>query len=555
MSIKNLSITSKVLAILGALGLVTIGASVFSTEMMRLIDRSYGTVIDQQAKAAIYLARANRSLVSVNAAVAQLVVDSTEQGNARALADIKEFRGTFQTFMAVAQAANPATAQKLAGLAQRGLLVIDDTCSSTVALAAKPVASGQAGILASQAEFLNVCGPRFRLLAAELTATVGEAIVNVDRTRAETNRMTSVTIAITDAVVLGGLLIVVGLAVFAVRLWISTPLRALAATMGGLAAGDLERPVAGGDRRDEVGLVARAVQVFKDSGLKLRLNEAAARDVEAAAARERLANEAARIEAAQRQQAVVVALATGLSGLAQGDLTCRLREAFVPEYEQLRTDFIEAATSLENAMGSIASCTEGVRANADEIAQASDDLSRRTEQQAASLEQTAAALDQITATVGTSASGAQEAAKLVAAARGDADSSRIVVDRAVTTMGEIESSSRQIGQIIGVIDEIAFQTNLLALNAGVEAARAGDAGRGFAVVAQEVRALAQRPAGAAREIKTLIQSSSRQVENGVGLVAEAGQALSRIGAQVASIEIQVKGIATSAQEQAAGRRR
>jgi len=193
-----------------------------------------------------------------------------------------------------------------------------------------------------------------------------------------------------------------------------------------------------------------------------------------------------------------------------------------------------------------------IRSGSSEISQASDDLSRRTEQQAASLEETAAALDEITATVNKTADGARQASSVVQSARGDAEKSGHVVRDAVAAMNAIEQSSTQIGNIIGVIDEIAFQTNLLALNAGVEAARAGDAGRGFAVVASEVRALAQRSAEAAKEIKTLISASGQQVGAGVNLVGQTGEALQRIVSRVAEIDGLVSEISASAQEQATG---
>jgi methyl-accepting chemotaxis protein len=180
------------------------------------------------------------------------------------------------------------------------------------------------------------------------------------------------------------------------------------------------------------------------------------------------------------------------------------------------------------------------------------DLSRRTEQQASSLEQTAAALDELTATVKKSAEGAAQARDAVVSAQADAEKSGQVVQDAVAAMGGIEQSAKEISQIIGVIDEIAFQTNLLALNAGVEAARAGDAGRGFAVVASEVRALAQRSAEAAKEIKTLIATSTHQVTTGVALVGEAGRALSRIAGRVTEMNSVIRDIASSAQEQATG---
>jgi len=256
---------------------------------------------------------------------------------------------------------------------------------------------------------------------------------------------------------------------------------------------------------------------------------------------------------AERQRVEAVAsIAAGLADLAQGDLTVRLTTRFAQAYEVLRTDFNAAAERVQAAMQSISQTTRAVSGGADEIAVASDNLSRRTEQQAASLEETAAALDEITATVRKTATGAKEASQVVANARSDAQRSGEIVDQAIAAMTQNEGSSQQVGNIIGVIDEIAFQTNLLALNAGVEAARAGEAGRGFAVVAQEVRALAQRSAEAAREIKTLISTSTQQVGAGVALVGQTGEALQRIVSQVASIDTLVNQIAASANEQSTG---
>jgi methyl-accepting chemotaxis protein len=259
----------------------------------------------------------------------------------------------------------------------------------------------------------------------------------------------------------------------------------------------------------------------------------------------RLANE-------QSQNAVVAALGEALDRLAQGDLVGRLAVEVTPEFQKLKDDFNNAVGILEQTMTRVAGVTEGIRSGSDEIGVAADDLSRRTEQQAASLEETAAALDEITSTVRRSAAGAKQASEVVAGAKTEAERSGVVVNQAVAAMGEIEASSREIGNIIGVIDEIAFQTNLLALNAGVEAARAGEAGRGFAVVAQEVRALAQRSADAAKEIKTLIGASTKQVEAGVGLVGQTGEALRGIVGKVAEIDGLIVQISASAQEQATG---
>jgi methyl-accepting chemotaxis protein len=269
-----------------------------------------------------------------------------------------------------------------------------------------------------------------------------------------------------------------------------------------------------------------------------------------AAEDEQVRHDAERAAAAEAAAMVVGSIGAGLERLAAGDLTYRLKTALPDAYETLRTDLNNAMEQLQELIRTIVTNTAGIRSGTVEITQASDDLSRRTEQQAATLEQTAAALDQITATVRKTAEGAKHASSVVSQAKADAEHSGKVVQQAVSAMGGIEQSSQQIGQIIGVIDEIAFQTNLLALNAGVEAARAGDAGRGFAVVASEVRALAQRSADAAKEIKTLISASAQQVNAGVKLVGETGQSLTRIVGHVGSITTVVSEIAASAQEQA-----
>jgi len=311
-------------------------------------------------------------------------------------------------------------------------------------------------------------------------------------------------------------------------------------------------PVPYVDFQGAIGTLARQADRSR-KWLKDRQVEMVAKTEEAQKSEEarRMHEEALAMNATQ-QTAVVASLASGLSRLASGDLAFRIEEAFPESYQAVKDDFNGAMEQLQAAMRSLAVNAMGIRASTDEISQSAEDLSRRTETQAASLEETAAALDQITITVRKTAEGATEASAVVHGAKTQAEESGHVVRDAVAAMSAIESSAQQISQIIGVIDEIAFQTNLLALNAGVEAARAGDAGRGFAVVASEVRALAQRSANAAKEIKALILTSTNQVASGVSLVGQAGQALRGILGKVGEINQLVADIAASAKDQAAG---
>ncbi|EJC68380.1 PAS domain S-box [Rhizobium leguminosarum bv. viciae WSM1455] len=253
----------------------------------------------------------------------------------------------------------------------------------------------------------------------------------------------------------------------------------------------------------------------------------------------------------QRMSAISL-LGGALRQLSEGDLTRTVDTPFVPSMEQLRHDFNTAIKGLAETMKTIGENASAIASGSREIGASADSFSKRTEQQAASIEETAAALEEITTTVNDSSRRADEAGRLVAMTKQGAEQSGVVVRNAVAAMGQIEQSSREITNIIGVIDDIAFQTNLLALNAGVEAARAGEAGKGFAVVAQEVRELAQRSATAAKEIKALINTSGEHVRNGVGLVGQTGKALEEIVTQVGDIDGNVVAIVEASREQAIG---
>ncbi|KQN94203.1 hypothetical protein ASE95_04920 [Sphingomonas sp. Leaf231] len=384
----------------------------------------------------------------------------------------------------------------------------------------------------------------------------------------------------TGIIIAAAALAMVAIVAVASRQLICGPYVSTVVRMEGLAAGDLTSAINYTSSRDCVGRMTKAMEVFRANGQAL-----------------------AAASATQRE--VVEALGQGLGRLADSDLTHRIDRPFTADYEALRVDFNRAMTAVSDAIVAVTAASNGINSGASDIRQASDDLSQRTEQQAASLEETAAAMDEITGTVRETAAGARRANTAVSEARTEAESSGEVVRRAVEAMGGIERSSSEIilaravngretaagarrantavsearteaessgevvrraveamggierssseiSEIISVIDGIAFQTNLLALNAGVEAARAGDAGRGFAVVASEVRALAQRSADAAKDVKTKILASTEQVDAGVSLVSETGKALQRIIARIGEVSTLVSTIASSAEHQATG---
>ncbi|MBA4798514.1 MAG: HAMP domain-containing protein [Rhizobiales bacterium] len=333
---------------------------------------------------------------------------------------------------------------------------------------------------------------------------------------------------------------------------LAAPLRGMTLAMRKLAEGDTSIDIPAMERRDELGSMAGAVEVFRANAIAAVKLEADAKLQQSTTEAERAAR--AKLDEA-RSEAMTQATATlagGLAELAKGNLTIRLGQPFAEEFETLRNDFNEAVAQLAETLSAVAHATTSIDNGCREISGSTDDLSRRTEQQAASLEETAAALDEITVNVRHASNRVDEARAAASDAAHSAETSGTVVASAVAAMGRIEQSSQSISNIIGVIDEIAFQTNLLALNAGVEAARAGEAGKGFAVVAQEVRELAQRSAQAAKEIKDLIRVSTEEVANGVKLVSDTGAALKTIESFITTVNVQMNAIATAAKEQATG---
>ncbi|WSH65829.1 methyl-accepting chemotaxis protein [Rhizobium ruizarguesonis] len=346
------------------------------------------------------------------------------------------------------------------------------------------------------------------------------------------------------------MLIVGVLAFYAIRLSVK-PLQALTASVHSISAGNLDGTIPCIEKKNEFGDIGRALALFRDSARARRDLETQAAEQRALSDAERARNDADKRSLDGQIDFAVNQLAAGLGRLSQGDVSQTIGTPFVGRLEQLRVDFNASLLRLQDTLSGIRDSASTIQRNSGAVSASAGELSKRTEAQAANLEETAAAVEEITVTVRSSAERAREANNVVAATKKTADSSGAVVGDAVSAMERIEQASQRIEQIIEVIDDIAFQTNLLALNAGIEAARAGEAGKGFAVVAQEVRELAQRSADAAREIKSLIETSSREVTAGSELVQKTGSVLASISQEIIAISGHVETIATASRDQSA----
>jgi len=303
------------------------------------------------------------------------------------------------------------------------------------------------------------------------------------------------------------------------------PIEVLTARMTGLAQGDAQSPVPSLERQDEVGGMSQALEVFRKAALAQR-------------------------EAEKDQQVAIATVGQHLGELAKGNLVDRIG-AIPHTYAALRDHYNSAVERLSAALHAVYDNTAAITDAADGIRDGSGDLARRTEQEAHALERTVHDLADVTSEVRSAAQNASHAHDVVSSTIADVRESGVVMEQAVAAMHGIERSSADVRKVIALIDGIAFQTNLLALNAGVEAARAGEAGRGFAVVAEEVRALAQRSAVAAKEVEGHVLTSVAQVQSGVGLVSAVEERLTRIIERAEQLGELVTGISNSTQRQAA----
>ena len=339
--------------------------------------------------------------------------------------------------------------------------------------------------------------------------------------------------AILIASIIGGLCAALALLLM-LMLNIARPLAQMSLAVGRLTSGDMRIKVPGIGRSDEIGALACALDQFK---------ALVTADAERAAAQ--------KAHTAQTQ-ATIDAIGGGLAALAAGDLGHRVCETGEGALAKLHVDYNTAVGELSTVLGKIVECCTTIQTGTMEISTAASDLAVRSEHQASSLAETARTLGEFTGAVRITADNARQTSSRLGVARSTAVTVEDTARKAIEAKRSIEGSSREMADIVAVIDGIAFQTNLLALNAGVEAARAGDSGRGFAVVANEVRALAQRSAEAAKDIKTLIATSTEQIGGGVSLVESSGDALRQIVGEVSAVSDLVNQIAEAAEKQATG---
>jgi methyl-accepting chemotaxis protein len=496
-------ISTKILGVIASMAVMATILVAISVYQLRSVTGTYSQLLNVGTTAIVSAIRANGHLRQMGySAHVATSYDSAEQHAQDAVAlEAKSYRSALDE-LANAARLEPGIASEYGSL-KREIDSIQTFALHGMKLASQNENEQSKSIFKVMDTRMGVLNARIIKLNSDLLARNG-AEGEASYASAEASIWQLVLLSI------GGIVASIVVGLYVVRKGVTGPLAVLGDRMSRLASGDNDSVVPGTDRGDEIGTMAATVEIFRVAAI-------------------------AKNRADADQEIAVSKVTDGLRRLAQGDLTVRLDQSIPESYGRLRDDFNSSTKALQEAMTQLTDSVEHIAVGSTEIRSASEDLSRRTEQQAAALEETAAAMNQITSNVKETALRAEEVSTATTNAEVNANEGGRIVEEAVVAMRAVEQSSNEIVQVVDLIDGIAFQTNLLALNAGVEAARAGDAGRGFAVVAEEVRALAQRSADAAKDIKQLVKNSSQQVDTGVKLVGRTGNALELIVTKVAEV--------------------
>ncbi|MBL8791907.1 MAG: methyl-accepting chemotaxis protein [Rhizobiales bacterium] len=517
MKLSSLSVLSKILVCLGLLAAVTLGAMAFTSLAMIKIDEGYMDLVENEAKAIEDSLEAEVQIAHFSGALLGLAA-ATDPKELKLLSEeLKKESARFQQKLEDAKKHEPSFAARFNDLEDQ----FEKSKTRLTELEGAVIVGQDSHTVKLALEMRE----KVEQVAAGLEKISADFRKDMEERVAKEQAATSFTIFVSFISVISALVLITIFAVAIARYGISTPILRIVQVMAKLANKEAVEKIPGTERKDEIGEMARSLEILRR----------------------------AEQEAIDRERALVSdSIGDALHRLASKDLTYRLESNMPEAYESLRRNFNESMATLQSVLQHVAASSTDIDGNTREISIASNDLARRTESQAAGLEETAAAVAEITKRVNDTATGAKQARDSVELAANAAKQVGNVMKEAIAKMGVIENSSKQIQQITSVIDEIAFQTNLLALNAGVEAARAGETGKGFAVVASEVRALAQRSAQAAKEIGGLISNSTQQISEGVQLVTTAGSSIDGVLSRVSEVNGLVASIAERADEQALG---
>ncbi|WP_445191167.1 methyl-accepting chemotaxis protein [Sphingomonas sp. Tas61C01] len=523
--LERTTILPKIIGLLLLLGTVTMFVAWFGSSRLMASDAAYGVLADSKAAATLAQGRSYQRMTAMLYNTYRTLVYDGASAEARAAAKQVEedYRGGS---MRLKEAETSLPGDPVTKRLQRDLDALHAITGRASELGLANRNDEAQRVLADGDAIEQRLSPYMRDLLSERAA--GNArISNELSATALSTRTTLWMLAI------GSIVAASALALFVVRAGITGPLSRLQAQMGEIAGGDYAKDVAGTDRGDEVGAMAKAVRVFRENGIA---KEAA---------------DKAKARADAEQKVVVDTVSSHLAHLSDGDLTASIKTEFPGDYAILKTNFNDALDKLRDLIAAVGESANSIRTGSGEIAQASEDLARRTESNAASLEETAASITQMDGRLKTSAGAASRTVERADQAIATVGGGRAVADEAVQAMGRVSDSAKGIDSVIEGLDKIAFQTRVLAMNAAVEAGRAGDAGRGFAVVADLVSALAMRAEEEAKRARDQLTVTQTDIVTAVEAVQKVDGALAAISGDVTQVHELLATMAADNQAQSA----